>query len=63
MLISCMAISPAIAKVAVDESQIDPEALTYAYWDQSLSDAERAADLISHMTVEEKNRSDDLTPR
>lgn len=44
----------ALAKVPVDESQIAPEALEYAYWDTSLSDEERAADLISHMTLEEK---------
>lgn len=54
MVISCSTIISASAKVEVDESAIDAEALTYAYWDQTLSDEERAADLISHMTLEEK---------
>ncbi|MBR4360135.1 MAG: glycoside hydrolase family 3 C-terminal domain-containing protein [Clostridia bacterium] len=54
MVISCLTLSTAAARIEVDEAAIDPEALTYAYWDTSLSDEERAADLISHMTLEEK---------
>ncbi len=54
MVISCFTFTFANAKVEVDETAIDAEALTYAYWDQTLSYEERAADLISHMTLEEK---------
>ena len=49
-----MTFSTAFAKVAVDESQIAEEAKSYAYWNTELTNEERAADLISHMTLEEK---------
>lgn len=54
LLTAALLAPSALAKVDVDESQISDEAKGYAYWDTSLSDEERAADLISHMTVEEK---------
>lgn len=49
-----MLVPSAFAKIAVDESKISENSADYAYWDTSLSDEERAADLISHMTLEEK---------
>lgn len=53
-LTAALLATSALAAIPVDESQIDPEAKSYAYWDTSLSYEERAADLISHMTLEEK---------
>lgn len=49
-----MLVPTAFAQIPVDESKIAPEAKGYAYWNTSLSNEERAADLISHMTLEEK---------
>lgn len=54
LLTASFVIPSAFAKIAVDESKISDNSSGYAYWDTSLSDEERAADLISHMTLEEK---------
>lgn len=54
LLTAALLAPTAFAKMDVDESQISDEVKGYAYWDTSLSDEARAADLISHMTVEEK---------
>ncbi len=53
-LAAAILVQPVFARVPVDESKISGSARQYAYWDTSLSDEERAADLISHMTLEEK---------
>lgn len=53
LLVLAMA-TPTLAKNDVDWSVVEEGCESYPYWDTSLSYEERAADLISRMTVQEK---------